>query len=123
MRQDQDAFVVLRMLCNLLANIGARPIKRQSFSGCGCWSGRGHALRARAPGGVGRGWWNARSITQGSWEALIIVGEQRCIINVLLKTIRAMLKTNIVQIDLGMRFGQISTAEWQPEHAHLQARL
>ncbi len=41
----------------------------------------------------------------------------------LLETMRPIVKAKVVQIDLGMRFGQIGAAEWQPEHAHLQSRI
>jgi hypothetical protein len=64
-----------------------------------------------------------RSIAQGSWEALVIVLEQRGIIDLLLEAMRAMSKANVIQVDLGMRFGQISAVEWQPENAHFQSSL
>src|SRR5215217_8253357 len=123
MCQDQDASMLLRMTGNLLAHVGARPMERQPFGGCGYWSRAEDALRARAPGRIGRGWWNTRSIAQGSWEALVIVVEHRCIINVLLEAMRAVSKTNVVQVGLGLWFGQLGATERQPEHAHLQAGL
>ena len=54
---------------------------------------------------------------------MVIVVEQRCIIDLLLEAMRAVSKAKVVQVDLGLWFGQIGAAERQPEHAHLQARI
>src|SRR5687768_2455230 len=56
-------------------------------------------------------------------QTVVIVGEQRCIVDQLLKTMGAVVKATSVQIDLGLWCGQISAAEWQPEHAHFQSSV